>query len=168
MIIRNVFIFLFIASLYACGGRGIPNGIMKKEKMEMVMWDMLQADDFVREYMINRDSTLDDTAEYINMYERVFRMHGTTRDEFDRSFNYYREHPALMKEVMDSMNTKFQRLPPPVYVPPATPLPATDTSVRPGTRVDTMSIMAKRDSLRRMFMDTTRKRIKNTGIPMHQ
>src|SRR5690242_17640419 len=112
--IRNVFICLFIVSLYACGGRSSPNGVLKKEKMEMVMWDMLQADDFVREYMVNRDSTLDDTAEYINMYERVFRMHGTTREEFDRSFDYYREHPALMKEVMDSMYNKFQRLPQPV------------------------------------------------------
>lgn len=161
--IRNVFICLLIVGLYACGGPGIPKDVMKKEKMQMVMWDMLQADDFVREYMVNRDSTLDDTAEYLNMYERVFRMHGTTREEFDRSFNYYREHPALMKEVMDSMYNKFQRQPPVVYVPPEQPTPPLiDTPAKTGKPIDTTAVMLERDSLRRMFLDTNRSRIKRT------
>ena len=158
--IRNVFICLFIVSLYACGGPGIPKDVMKKDKMELVMWDILQADDFVREYMINRDSTLDDTAEYINMYERVFRMHNTSREEFARSFNYYREHPVLMKEVMDTMYNKFQRLPPLVYMPPSPSQPFTDTIVKTAKPVDTTSVILKTDSIKHMLLDTNRARIK--------
>ena len=170
--IRNVFIYLFIVCLYACGGRSIPGDVMKKEKMEKVMWDMLQADDFVREYMVNKDSTLDDTAEYLNMYERVFRMHGTNREEFARSFNYYREHPALMKEVLDSMYNKFQRLPPPVYISPSQPAPQSlvDTIGKTVTPrpVDTAGLKLKRDSIRRAFLDTNRARLKRSPIPFRQ
>lgn len=158
--IRNVFICLLIVGLYACGGPGIPGDVMKKEKMQLVMWDVMQADDFVREYMVNRDSTLDDTGEYLNMYERVFRMHGTNREEFARSFKYYREHPALMKEIMDSIYNQFQRQPPLVYMPPSTPQPGVDTANKPATTVDTSAIKNRRDSIRRLMLDTNRARIK--------
>jgi hypothetical protein len=163
---RILFISLLLA-IAACSGGGVPSGVLKKDKMQVVLWDMLQADDFVREYMVNKDSTLDDTAEFLNMYERVFRIHKTSREEFARSFNYYQSHPALMKEVLDSMYNQFQRLPTATYTTPvvAAPTPVMDSAVhltKPLT--DSATIAVKADSVRRLLLDTNRARIKKRAI----
>lgn len=157
---RIVFLGLLVI-MVSCGGSSIPKDVMEKEKMQAVLWDVLQADDFVREYMTNKDSTLDDTAENITMYERVFRLHGTNREEFERSYNYYRQHPALMKEVLDSMYNQFTRQPVAVYNPPVPPVakPVIDSAIHP-TPVDSVRLQQQRDSARRILLDTGRRRIK--------
>jgi hypothetical protein len=94
----------------ACGRKNqVPNGILPRDKMETVLWDMLQADEFVKEYLLLRDTTLRDTAESIKMYERVFQLNKTSREEFTRSFRYYQEHTSLLKEVLDSLNVRGQK-----------------------------------------------------------
>lgn len=103
------FFIVFVTLIAACSSRGnVPKGILPKEKMEDVMWDMLRADEFVKEYMLARDSSLRDTAEYIRMYERVFRLNKTNREQYAGSFEYYRNHPTLMKEILDSLNIRGQ------------------------------------------------------------
>jgi hypothetical protein len=107
----RIVLFVLIALLLAtCGGKNkVPRGILSQEKMENVLWDMMQADEFVKEYMINRDSTLKDTVESIKMYERVFRFNTTTREEFSKSFHYYQQHSSLLRQVLDSLNVRGQK-----------------------------------------------------------
>ena len=42
--------------------------------MEAVLWDMIQADEFLKDFVLNKDTTLNDTLESIRLYERVFRF----------------------------------------------------------------------------------------------
>lgn len=118
------FIVLVITLVVACGSKGdVPEGILPKEKMEDLMWDMLRADEFVKEYMLARDTSLRDTAEYIKMYERVFRLNKTNREQYAESFTYYRTHPKLMKEILDSLNVRgqLQSLPEEANIPEKPP-----------------------------------------------
>jgi hypothetical protein len=104
---RAIIVVLIIVCLGACGGKNkVPKGILEREKMETVLWDMLQADEFLKDHILNKDSTLNDTTESIRMYERVFAFNNTSREEFSRSFKYYREHTSLIKDVLDSLNVK--------------------------------------------------------------
>jgi hypothetical protein len=105
----RIIFFILLVTLVACRPKGdVPKGILPKEKMEDVMWDMLRADEFVKEYMLARDTSLRDTAEYIKMYERIFRLNKTNREQYAESFTYYRTHPKLMREIMDSLNVRGQ------------------------------------------------------------
>ena len=70
------------------------------------MWDIMQVDQFLSDCVVNKDTSLNRLNEHTKLYEKVFALHGTTRDEFARSFKYYNAHPALLKVVMDSINTK--------------------------------------------------------------
>ena len=107
-------LFFFLLITAGCSDKDrIPNEVLPKEKMGLVLWDMLQADEFLRDFMLTRDTTLDDTLESVRMYERVFRMHNTNREQFDTSFNFYRTHPVLLKEILDTLNARNQQQPAP-------------------------------------------------------
>lgn len=107
---RIVLFLLLLLTFIACGKKNkVPKNILSQEKMETVVWDVIQADEFLKDYILNKDSTLNDTVESIKMYDRVFRLNNTTRDEFSRSFQYYTSHTALMKELLDSLNVRGQK-----------------------------------------------------------
>ncbi|MBN8676308.1 MAG: DUF4296 domain-containing protein [Chitinophagales bacterium] len=121
---RITFFIVLVTLVVACGSKGdVPKDVLPKEKMEDVMWDMLRADEFVKEYMLARDSSLRDTAEYIKMYERIFRLNKTNREQYAESFTYYRTHPKLMKEILDSLNVRgqLQSLPAEANIPEKAP-----------------------------------------------
>ncbi|WP_276481903.1 DUF4296 domain-containing protein [Paraflavitalea pollutisoli] len=104
-------VFLLIAGAVACTNRNkIPSDVMNQEKMEAVMWDMIQADRFSSQFL-ERDSTAKKNIklENLQMYERVFQLHKISRDEFIRSFNFYLSRPDLHKVVFDSMSVRAER-----------------------------------------------------------
>lgn len=104
---RIIIAVLSCCAIIACAKPNqVPGGVLPKEKMEAVLWDMIQADEFLKDFMLNRDTSLNDTLESIRMYERVFQYHKTDRASFDSSFNFYRTHPLLMKEILDSLSVK--------------------------------------------------------------
>jgi hypothetical protein len=101
---------LFAVLLMACGKRNeVPKDILPRDKMETLLWDMIRADEFVKDYIVNKDSTLNDTTESIMVYERVFQFNKTSREEFARSLKYYQTHSTLLKEVLDSLNVRGQK-----------------------------------------------------------
>ena len=125
---RILFFIVLVSLVVACGSKSdVPKSVLPKEKMEDLMWDMLRADEFVKEYMLARDSSLRDTAEYIKMYERIFRLNKTNREQYAESFTYYRTHPKLMKEILDSLNVRgqLQSLPEEANIPEKPPFDVT-------------------------------------------
>jgi hypothetical protein len=98
---------LFFFSLFfviSCKDKDqIPNDILPKEKMQEVLWDLINAGEFLNGYIMIKDS-IDKTAESIKIYGQVFQLHHITKEEFDKSYLYYRERPALMKLVLDSLS----------------------------------------------------------------
>ena len=104
----RIILLLLPALLFAaCRKTNIPEGVLPKDKMQAVFWDMLQADEYLKDYVFYKDSTRNDTTESIEVYERVFKFNKTSREQFDKSFDYYRNHPALMKEIVDSLNSRY-------------------------------------------------------------
>ena len=133
----------FVLLLVIACGRGdrVPDNVLPREKMEAVLWDMIQADEFLKDFVLNKDTTLNDTLESIRLYERVFRFHEVDRQTFDSSFNFYRIHPKLMKEILDSLQVHKQGATPstipfdrPVTIPVDTNnvFPRIKKALRPG------------------------------------
>jgi hypothetical protein len=104
---RKLSLVFFIASLIlSCADKAkVPKDILPPEKMQLVLWDMISAGEFLNGYILNKDSA-DKVAESSIQYGQVFQVQHITREDFEKSWQYYRDHPALMKVVLDSLNGK--------------------------------------------------------------
>src|SRR5580704_5762128 len=118
---------------------GIPRGILPKDKMEEVMWDMAQADQYAALYLAKDSAHIDQKTETMRLYEEVFRLHHVTREEFRNSYRYYLDHPALSQQLFDSVIARGSRARSELYDRPGKNLPAMGpvklgpvTPVKPG------------------------------------
>ena len=86
----------------ACGGAmRPPKDLIKEKEMVLVIWDMSLAEEFVTTYVMKDSSKVKDD-EIQKQYAKVFAYHHINRDQFTRSFNYYRSDPQMFKRLMDS------------------------------------------------------------------
>jgi len=79
-------------------------GIIPQKKMQAIVWDMMRADQFLADFVFNKDSSLDKTSESMKLYNKIFDIHHITKDQFRESFSYYKTHPDLFKLLMDSLS----------------------------------------------------------------
>ncbi|MBL7742077.1 MAG: DUF4296 domain-containing protein [Chitinophagaceae bacterium] len=142
---RKLYFTLFILwFIIACSDRDkVPKGILKREKMQEVIWDMVNASEFLGGYILNKDS-VDRFAESSKIYGQVLQFHHITREQFDKSYLYYRQHPDLMKVILDTLS-KRQIPPEEIYKPK-----------QDSVKADTAQQLA--DSAK-IIVDSTRKRI---------
>ena len=115
---RLLLLMFFSGLLIACGRKNkLPAGVLPAEKMEDVMWDVMRTDQFLTDFVFIKDSSLNKDAVSMGYYQRIFREHAITREEFQTSFKYYQKHPALLKTVMDSIATRPELKPEELYKP---------------------------------------------------
>lgn len=67
------------------------------------MWDMLRAGQFLNDFVFTKDTSIDKVAESLKWYDKVYQIHGITKDQFIKSYHYYKDHPGLMKRILDSL-----------------------------------------------------------------
>lgn len=95
----------------SCSGKNkIPGGILSQSKMELLLWDMVSADEFVSDFVLKKDSTLDRKDESLKIYAEIFRIHQTNEKEFRKSLSFYQSHPTFLLAVLDSINAKHGNL----------------------------------------------------------
>lgn len=76
--------------------------MLDQDQMTKVMWDLIRADEYVYNFIM-KDSARDKKQESIKLYEQVFRIHHTSKEEFEKSLYFYQRRPDLLKPVMDSL-----------------------------------------------------------------
>ena len=104
---KGYIILLYFLFVVGCKSRNaVPQGIIPDHKMELIIWDMIRADEFLTAYVFNKDSALDKKAESIRMYEQIFRIHQVSKEVFQNSLSYYQAHPAMLKVMMDSLSAR--------------------------------------------------------------
>jgi hypothetical protein len=117
----------------------VPAGILSQRKMQLIMWDMMRADQFLADFVLNNDSMLNKRDVSIKYYQQIFSVHKISEQDFQKSLYYYRTHPSLFKTIMDSLSQVPGDAPTQVVNPvvandstpvkPVNPLPA-DSSFR--------------------------------------
>ena len=109
MISRLFLLLFFVCCIVSCGGDQKPSDVLPEPKMENVIWDMVQADEFINNFVVKDSNKVNvDTARY-NAYERVFALHSTNREQFKKSYKYYSERPGFTKKIFDSLAARSQR-----------------------------------------------------------
>ena len=107
---RIISVFILVVLIISCTKNKIPDGILKPEKMQAVYWDVLQADVFTKEF-VAKDSSLDSKRENARLQLAIFKKHGTDREQFYRSYEYYLDHSNLMKDMVDTMLVRQKKKP---------------------------------------------------------
>ena len=108
---RGIGALLVVVGLAAgCRGKNhVPSGVLPREKMESVLWDMIQADQY-SSFLTKDSAHVDLKLERLRLYEQVFLLHGVSRDQFRKSYDYYMAHPDLTEALFDSLQTRGTRL----------------------------------------------------------
>ncbi|MGB8191648.1 MAG: DUF4296 domain-containing protein [Chitinophagaceae bacterium] len=109
MICRAFILLSMVGLSIACGKGDKKNDILPQAKMERVIWDMVQADEFVQAYVLKDSARIDVKAERYRQYEKVFRLHNTSREQFSKSYQYYISNPGKNKVLFDSLAVKASR-----------------------------------------------------------
>ena len=133
-------LFFFCLLISGCNNKGSTNGILSMPKMQVVLSDLMKADQFIMDFRIPKDTAMDKDAESIKLYQQVFAIHGTTKTQFEKSLTYYQSHPDLLKVIMDSISK-------PAIVTPAQNIPSKDPVLKKDSNLLSKdTILLKKDS----------------------
>jgi Domain of unknown function (DUF4296) len=102
--------FLLLTGIGCSDKNSVPSGILSREKMENVLWDMIQADQYSALYLAKDSAHINTKMENLRLYDQVFRLHQVTREEFRKSYQYYLDHPVLNQVLFDSLISRGNRL----------------------------------------------------------
>jgi hypothetical protein len=121
-----------MAGIVSCSDKDkIPAGVLPKDQMESVLWDMIQAERFTAGFMA--DSAQKAKAENFKLYAQIFSLHHISKEEFIKSYKFYLTRPDISREMFDSLNTRANRRREDMYKP-QTPVDSThkaDSSNKP-------------------------------------
>ena len=107
--IRTVKLLAALLVLFSCGNKQKePAGILKPSQMQAVLWDVIRSDAFTTQF-IARDSLKNDKEENLKLQQEIFAMHHTNKEEFYRSFEYYKKNSKEFKAILDSMINEADR-----------------------------------------------------------
>lgn len=102
----RTFLLIVFSILFITGCKrkdAVPGNVLPQNKMQAVLWDMMRADQFLSDYVLNKDTSLKRLTESIKLYQQVLAINGVTKEKFERSFAFYKSHPVLLKVIMDSI-----------------------------------------------------------------
>ena len=105
---RKCILICILALCIACSSGPVPKGVIEPEKMEGVVYDLMQADELLNNF-VPKDTGVDMKKERSMYYGKIFKIHGTNKKQFYTSFKYYQQHPDLQKALFDSLNQKAKR-----------------------------------------------------------
>ncbi|MEO8583374.1 MAG: DUF4296 domain-containing protein [Flavitalea sp.] len=107
---KRIFFLCLVVLAFSCTDNNkIPSDIIPQQKMQKLLWDMVQADRFNNYFVITvLDSSKIDSAVF-RLYDEVFQLHHTNKEEFLRSYKFYEGRPDLAKIMFDSIALKSER-----------------------------------------------------------
>jgi hypothetical protein len=98
-----------LALLSSCGNKEkLPAGILKPEKMQAVLWDVIKAEVYTSDF-IKKDSSKNATTENLKLHQQIFAIHKITRADFYTSYDYYKTNTVEFRKIIDSMVTQAER-----------------------------------------------------------
>lgn len=98
---------LVLLAVVSCSNReSVPSGILPKQRMQEVIWDLTRTGEFLNNFVLNKDTSTDKLSLSKKWYEKVFALHGIGERQFERSYKYYQSHPKLLSEILDSLTKK--------------------------------------------------------------
>ena len=157
-----LFLFLAVSFMVSCGSRGrIPADIIPSAAMETIIWQLMQADEYVNT-IVAKDTTKKSNTERMIRYQQVFELNKTTEAEFKKSYQFYMAHPDITKLMFDSLIAKAGRQRVELYKskPDSTAKKTVDTAINrlkdsAAKHLNMLAVRHLRDSVVKRRADTT-------------
>jgi hypothetical protein len=106
---RKMLLLISVFGIVACSEtKKTPPNVLGPEKFQKVLTDVMLADALSTERSF-KDTSLkikDANAAY---FLKVFEIHGITKNEFMRSYNFYLSRPDLLRVISDSVSAVLNR-----------------------------------------------------------
>lgn len=106
---RELLLLLCMFGIVACSEtKKPPANVLSPEKFQKVLTDVMLADALSTERSF-KDTSLkikDANAAY---FLKIFEIHGVTKNEFMRSYNFYLSRPDLLRIISDSVSAVLNR-----------------------------------------------------------
>lgn len=100
---RFSFLFFFLVFIFSCKSDK-PKDILPEEKMARVLWDVMRADELAM-YQNGLDTAVRVPSRNVGYYQQILSAHKISANQYEESFNYYQNHPALLKIILDSVRS---------------------------------------------------------------
>jgi hypothetical protein len=103
--------YCFITFLFFSVGCNTPKektaDIISPDKMKLVFWDYLRANEYAFE-IIKKDKSLNDTLVNIQLQNLIFNHYKISRTTFYSSYSYYTKNSNLLVPILDSIIAKHE------------------------------------------------------------
>lgn len=96
--------YLILLSLFVACAPSTPSGILSKEEMEDVLYDMHLAQTMYE----TREGDIKTGADIVALRASVLRKHGVDKAEWDSSFNYYCRNSRELYEIYQSLGARIE------------------------------------------------------------
>lgn len=104
------FVFFLVVLLMGCTDTtNIPKGVLPKQKMEALLWDLIQADRFSALFLLKDSTQINIHAENLQLYNRVLQIHHLSKEEFTKSYRFYLSRPDITKVIFDTISARAER-----------------------------------------------------------
>lgn len=101
---------LFLFFVAACSNRtDIPKDIIPPDSMRLIMKDIIIAGEYSDQYVSKDSSRPDKKKANQELFDAIFKIHHTTREEVKKSLSFYESRPDLNKKIFDSLASEANR-----------------------------------------------------------
>ena len=100
---NKVLYVLLLILLSGCGMR--PWGVLSSNEMVAVLLDVHVAEAAMK--VVDTSAKRIEKQEYYNI---IFEKHNTTKEQFDKSLDWYARHPKVLVEIYDDVKKEAERL----------------------------------------------------------
>jgi hypothetical protein len=76
--------------------------------MQAVMWDVIQLEAY-SQLIVAPDTIKMTPKKNVLLQQKIFSLHGVSKEQYYKSYEYYNAHPEMMRIILDSITTKADR-----------------------------------------------------------
>jgi hypothetical protein len=100
---------LAMVFIVSCDSKSmVPEGIIPVARMEVIVWQLMQVDEYVNTLLV-KDTARKSSTERAIRYQQVFELNKTSKETFQQSYRYYMAHPEITKLMFDSVIVRAGR-----------------------------------------------------------
>jgi hypothetical protein len=87
----------------------IPEDILPRERMETIVWQLMEADQYTNMLIIKDSTQKTNLQARLKLYQKIFDLNKITENDFKKSYMFYMGRPDLNKRLFDSITAKAGR-----------------------------------------------------------
>ena len=108
---KKLLLVLLVVLFFSCKqDNKVPGNIIEPVRMQELMWDLFRADAFITNFAGKNDTAFKQLKESVLLYRQVFEVYATNKEEFQKSLTWYKQHPAAMKKILDTLQGRQSKI----------------------------------------------------------